>query len=163
MRCRIWRCCNIVRITWTYCMFEVNGINKNFRNKLLSKKSSCRWCNTSWHSCDVIVMILLFHDNVIKWKHSPSNWSFVRGIHRPPVNSSHKAQWRAALVFSLIWVWINDRVNNREAGDLRRYRAHYDVSVMLCLGIFHQANDDRCVRKLTKYEVIVSILEAQAM
>ena len=31
---------------------------------------------------------------------------------------------------SLICVWINGWVNNREAGDLRRYRAHYDVSVM---------------------------------
>ena len=26
--------------------------------------------------------------------------------------------------------WINDWVNNREAGDLRYYRAHYDVNVM---------------------------------
>ena len=33
-------------------------------------------------------------------------------------------------MFSLICVWINDWVNNREAGDLRRYRAHYDVIVM---------------------------------
>ena len=35
-----------------------------------------------------------------------------------------------AMMFSLICVWVNDWVNNREAGDLRRYRAHYDVSVM---------------------------------
>ena len=47
-----------------------------------------------------------------------------------PVNSPHKGQWRGALMFSLICVWINDWVNNREAGDLRRYRAHYDVIVM---------------------------------
>ena len=33
-------------------------------------------------------------------------------------------------MFSLIYVWINDWVNNREAGDLRRYRAHFDVIVM---------------------------------
>ena len=33
-------------------------------------------------------------------------------------------------MFSLICVRINGWVNNREAGDLRRYRAHYDVSVM---------------------------------
>ena len=33
-------------------------------------------------------------------------------------------------MFSLICVWINDCVNNREAGDLRRYRSHYDVMVM---------------------------------
>ena len=70
------------------------------------------------------------HDDVIKWKHFPRNWPFVRGIHRSPVNSPHKGQWRGALVFSLIYVWINDWVNNREAGDLRRYRAHSDVIVM---------------------------------
>ena len=41
-----------------------------------------------------------------------------------------KGQWRRALMFSLICVWINDWVNNREAGDLRRFCAHYDVIVM---------------------------------
>ena len=54
----------------------------------------------------------------------------VRGIHRSPVNSSHKGQWRGALMFSLICAWINDWVNNRETGDLRRHRAHHDVTVM---------------------------------
>ena len=72
----------------------------------------------------------VFHDDVIKWKHHPRNWPFVRGIHRSPVNSSHKGQWRRALIYSLICVWINDWVNNGEAGDLRCYRAHYDVIVM---------------------------------
>ena len=43
-----------------------------------------------------------YHDNVIKWKHFPRNWPFVRGIHRSPVNSTHKVQWRRALMFSLI-------------------------------------------------------------
>ena len=33
-------------------------------------------------------------------------------------------------MFSLICVWINDWVNNREAGDLRRQRGHNDVIVM---------------------------------
>ena len=50
-----------------------------------------------------------------------------------PVNFPHKGQWRGALMFSLICAWINAWVNNREAGDLRRYRAHCDVTVMdLC-------------------------------
>ena len=70
------------------------------------------------------------HDDVIKWKHFPRYWPFVWGIHRSPVNSPHKGQWRGALIFSLICVSINGWVNNREAGALRRYRAHYDVSVM---------------------------------
>ena len=60
------------------------------------------------------------HDDVIKWKYFPRNWPFVRVIHRSPVNYPHKGQWRGALMFSLIGVWINDWVNNRETGDLRR-------------------------------------------
>ena len=47
-----------------------------------------------------------------------------------PVNSLHKGQWRGALMFPLICARINDWANNREAGDLRRHRGHYDVSVM---------------------------------
>ena len=70
------------------------------------------------------------HDDVIKWKHFPRYWPFVRGIHRSPVNSPHKGQRRGALMFSLICTWINCWVNNGETGDLRRHRAHYDVTVM---------------------------------
>ena len=54
----------------------------------------------------------------------------MRRIHRSPVNSPHKGRWRRALVFSLICAWINGWVNNSEAGDLRRQRAHFDVIVM---------------------------------
>ena len=61
----------------------------------------------------------------------PRYWPFVRGIHRSPVNSPHKGQWCGALMFSLICAWINRWVNNGEAGDLRRYRAHCDVIVMI--------------------------------
>ena len=71
-----------------------------------------------------------FHDDVIKWKHFPRYWPFVRGIHRSLVNSPHNGQWHGALIFSLICAWINGWVNNCEAGDLRCHRAHYDVNVM---------------------------------
>ena len=75
-------------------------------------------------------MCASWYDDVIKWKHFPRYWSFVRGIHRPPVNSPHKGHWRGALMFSLICARINRWVNNGEASDLRRHRAHYDVIVM---------------------------------
>ena len=78
-----------------------------------------------------VVVLVCMHDDVIKWKYFPRYWPFVRWIHRSPVISPHKGQWRGALIFSLIYVWINGWVNNREAGDLRRYRAHYDVIVMV--------------------------------
>ena len=74
------------------------------------------------------------HDDVIKWRHFPRYWPFVRGINRSPVNSPHKSQWRGVFMFSLICVWPNGWISNGEAGDLRRHRAHYDVTVMIELG-----------------------------
>ena len=70
------------------------------------------------------------HDDVIKCKHFSRYWPFVPGTHRSPVNSSHRGQWRGALMLSLICARINGWVNNRKAGDLRRHRAHYDVILM---------------------------------
>ena len=46
------------------------------------------------------------HYDVIKWKHFPCYWPFVRGIHRSPVNSPHKGQWRGALMFPWSVPWI---------------------------------------------------------
>ena len=73
---------------------------------------------------------ITLYDDVIKWTHFPHYWPFVRGVHRSPVNPPHKGQWRGALMFYLICAWINSSVNNREAGNLRRHRGHYDVNVM---------------------------------
>ena len=74
------------------------------------------------------------------WRHQMETFSALLAIcagNSPlPVNSPHKGQWRGALMFTLICAPINGWVNNREAGDLRRYRAHYDVIVML------QVNND---------------------
>ena len=67
------------------------------------------------------------HDGVIKWKHFPRYWPFVRGIHRSTVNSPHKWQWRETLIFSLSCAWTNSWANKGDAGDLRRHRAHCDV------------------------------------
>ena len=58
------------------------------------------------------------HDDVIKWKPFPRYWPFVRWIRRSPVNSSHKGQWRGALMFSLICSWINGWVINDKPASL---------------------------------------------
>ena len=55
----------------------------------------------------------------------------VTGHSRSPGKSPNKGQWRGALMFSLVCVWINDWVNNRVTGDLRHHHAHYDVIVMI--------------------------------
>ena len=54
------------------------------------------------------------------WRHQMETFSaylaFCAGNSPVPVNSPHKGQWRGNLMFSLICVWINGWVNNREAG-----------------------------------------------
>ena len=55
------------------------------------------------------------HDDVINWKHFPHHWPFVREIHRSPVNSPHKGQWRGAFMFSLICA-LNRRLSKQSWG-----------------------------------------------
>ena len=90
---------------------------------LMSKIPTC------WHPPHVITIKTW-------WLHQMETFSALLAIcagNSPvPVNSPHKGQWRGALMFSLICVWINDWVNNREAVDLRPYRVHYDVILMNC-------------------------------
>ena len=96
-----------------------------------------KWCdinekNKNYHvfqsRCSVGPILTdtnLLYDDVIKWKHFPCYWPFVREIHWSLVNSPHKGQWPGALMVSLICVWTNSWTNNRDAGNLRRRRAHY--------------------------------------
>ena len=111
----------------------------HMRIHLLHIPGFCQW----QHSCVLLSIItyclrqfnskhilMTYHDVVIKWKHFPRYWPFVRGIQLSLVNFPHKGQWRGDLIFSLMCAWKNVWVNSHEACDLRRYCAHYDVPVM---------------------------------
>ena len=89
------------------------------------------WCIFVCWTGSPLVQAMDRHYGVITLKLFPRYWPFVRGIHRSPVNSPHKGQWRGALMFSLICAWTNIWPNNRDPGDLRRHRAHYDATVIL--------------------------------
>ena len=115
-----------VCIKWFSCASAQNRSNNNHKLKK-------RLFNSAFLRRVIFKLIFWIdvHDDVIRWKHFPRYWPFVPGIHRSPVNSPHKGQWRRALMFSFICAWINAWVNNREAGDLRRHPSHHDVIVML--------------------------------
>ena len=114
------RSCTMSSICWPTCCFTcIVSEQREVTNQHCEREIACHWY--CWDA---------LHDDVIKWKHFPRNWPFAPEIHRSPVNSPHKSQWHGALMFSLICVWINDWANNREAGDLRSHRGHYDVIVM---------------------------------
>ena len=112
--CSLWQNLYIVFYIWTTMMLN------------------CFWYHIATNNPLLLMLefLITMYDDVTQWKHFPRYWPIVRGIHRSPVNSPHKGQWRGALMFSLICTWINGCVNNCETGGLRRHRAHYDVTVM---------------------------------
>ena len=90
-------------------------------------------------SCHLLCLVYM-----MKSSNGNIYWPFVRGIHQSLVNSPHKGQWRGALMFSFICVWINIWVKNHEVVDLRCYRVHHDVTVM-----YHIINDSHRYRIVT--------------
>ena len=69
------------------------------------------------------------------WRHQMETFSALLALcaGNSPVIGEFPALWRSVtrvMIFPLIYAWINIWVNNREAGDLRRQSAHYDVTVV---------------------------------
>ena len=134
---RLWK---LWCLTW-FLLDSFNKMRDIFASSMISQHqygigswNSSLWETMNWVPYRIRTMVAKYlakqgqyHDDVIKWKHCPRYWSFVRGIHRSAVNSPHKGQWRGAF---FICAWINVWVNNCKAGDLRRHRAHFDVTVM---------------------------------
>ena len=124
-----------------FCLIDPCERNPSITGKYVtcSKSSICPREMFDWLPChsayarwapNISATILIPPPPPIKWKHFSRYWPFVRGIHRSPVDSPHKGQWRKASMFPLIYTSTNGWVNNRETGDLKHYRDHYDVTVM---------------------------------
>ena len=64
------------------------------------------------------------HDDVIKWKHFPRYWPFMRGIHRSPAQRPVKQSFDA--FFDL---HLNKRLSKQSWGWW--FETHYDVIVMI--------------------------------
>ena len=106
-----------------FCM-KLGSLKLSF-SIVFTSTSLTRWLSARLQFTTLPNMMTSSNGNIF-----PRYWPFVRGIHRFPVNSPHKGQWRRALMFSVICNRIHGRVINGEAGDLRHHRTHYDVTVM---------------------------------
>ena len=96
----------IRHVVWTVTYVTVHWVI----TVILYRQEQMIVMNVANHESFLIFYIMMgsAHDDVIKWKHFPRYWHFVRGIHRTLVNSPHKGQWRGDLMFSLICAWAND-------------------------------------------------------
>ena len=97
------------------CLWILALVVQVYISMLSAKMKTFCWFRSWWRHQMKIISALLAR---------------LMGIHRWPVNSPHKGQWGGVLEFSLIYAFTNDWVNNRDARDLRRHRADYDVTVM---------------------------------
>ena len=83
---------------------------------------------------DVVLSLPCTSQRYIVMTSSNGNIFRVTGVCKgnPSVTGGfpHKGQWRGAVMFSLNCAWKNGQTNNRDAGDLIRHRAHYDVTVI---------------------------------
>ena len=74
------------------------------------------------------------------WRHQMETFSALLALcernPRSPVNYPHKCQWRGGLMLSSICAWTNGWATKLDAGNLRRYRAYYDVTVIFSLHNF---------------------------
>ena len=70
------------------------------------------------------------------WRHHMETFSALLALcaGKSPVTTESSSQRKASDAelwrFTLICAWTNGWVNDGDAGDLRRHRAHYDVTVM---------------------------------
>ena len=106
---------------------------KQLPEPILTKHQRCLINGIDMKAIHMLMVLVVSLKNAW-WRHQMETFSALlalcAGNSPVPVNSPHKGQWRVTLISSLIGARINDWVNNREAGDLRRYRGHYDVIVM---------------------------------
>ena len=98
------------------------------------KHLKCR--DISWHISCQFRWLHLFQNHSHPWRRHQMETFFALLAICAEVFAGHrwirrtKASDAELLMFSLICARINSWISNHKAGDLRRHRAHYDVSVM---------------------------------
>ena len=103
---------------------------------LVDKSNS--WRNFIENMCIIVVITVpvssLAPLGATWWRHQMETFSALLAIcaGNSPVPGEFPTQRPVTRSFDifLICVWINGWVNNRETGDLRRHRAHYDITVI---------------------------------
>ena len=119
-------------IRFSYSNFHMSFPNCN--DVIVTK--FCTWLNScATIACEKGCSNLMACNWIITWwRHQMKTYSALLAIcaGNSPASGEFPAQRPVtrSLIFSLICVWINGWVNNREAGDLRRC-ACYDVIVMI--------------------------------
>ena len=124
------------------CLWD-KWIHATSWNRVTDSITEITWANMENYMNPRVTQSI--HDDVIKWKLIPRYWPFVRRIHRSPVNSPHKGQWRGALMFPLICVGRNGYKQNKR----NKQSWGWWFETLLC-PLWHQCNEPQpCNTKQT--------------
>ena len=129
--------CNCTHVGYILKLVEVNYwwnypiLIWGFPYKYKASSYTFTQCRSHTAACFLAIVLILVSTWFAWWRHQmdvfPRYWPFVRGIHRLPVIPAQRPVTQSFEVFfHLKYRWVN----NDEAGDLRRHRCHYDVTVM---------------------------------
>ena len=134
---------NMHTFRWICVLFKMNHFSAKYtRYHIIIIELSSGVLTWYWVSSDI-------HDDVIKWKHFPRYWPFGREIHRSPVNSPHKGQWRGVLMFSLMC--LNERLSKQSRGWwFEKLSSHYDVTVMTT-DFYRRTTDFTVIFRITSF------------
>ena len=128
-------CKDGVVLMWENIYFYLYKQTYKQCNKLNSHWALWPWGDGPVNRTETFGSTTSLKHNLSWWRHQMETFSALLAIcagNSPvPVKSPHKGQWRGTLMFTLICARINGWVNNCEAGDFKRNRAHYDVIVMV--------------------------------
>ena len=87
------------------------------------KKMRLKLSSGKWQPCclglNLLILIMPVRRQAITWINAGSIISVTDPCNGNLPGSTHKGQWRRALVFSLIWVWTNDWTSSGTACDLK--------------------------------------------
>ena len=126
--CFKWRReCSTLRTKKSYIEILPHGTSCLSLSTLL--RSVTPTCLGPWKMAAIIIRWEC-HDDNIKWKHLSALLAICAG--NSPVTGELLAQRPVTPSFDVFFDLrlINGWINNREAGGLRRHRAHYDIIVM---------------------------------
>ena len=111
------------------CNLFFKGTEFRIKSVILSFHWNCiHFCKYSASAINTVKLIRVY--DVIKWKHFPRYWPFCAG-NLPVTGEFPSRRPVTPKRWGFLCTWTNGWKNNRDAGDLRHHRAHYDVIVMV--------------------------------
>ena len=98
----------------------------------LNELSDVIWQPRCLDSPKINYLKRLFRQTSPWWRHQMETFSMLLALcaGNSPVTGEFPPQRLVRWSFDIFGAWINGWVNNRKAGDFRRHRSHYDVTLM---------------------------------